>query len=255
MSKAAPSGQQDADADADAEAGAGAGVSGQETAGADDRQSPVLTVNAVKDEEQPTAADVDAAEAANAGNKEQLVRKLRRVASAPIVQAPLFNDDDDDDDDDEGDDVGGSAGAGATRQRRTGCKTDVLPQGPFSVATTPAFDPENRIARHVKNSPNEAISNTYPPTAVHSLSGNDNDENTPPPPLKMEKSRGSSTGGRLRRLYGNSSTKVRNVEVGPGDFDKIKLIGKGDVGKVYLVREHKSDRLYAMKGLPTLSIN
>jgi protein-serine/threonine kinase len=38
------------------------------------------------------------------------------------------------------------------------------------------------------------------------------------------------------------------VEVGPASFDKIKLIGKGDVGKVYLVREKKSSRLYAMKG-------
>lgn len=52
----------------------------------------------------------------------------------------------------------------------------------------------------------------------------------------------------FRRTYSSSSIKVRNVEVGPGSFDKIKLIGKGDVGKVYLVREKKSNRLYAMKG-------
>jgi protein-serine/threonine kinase len=52
----------------------------------------------------------------------------------------------------------------------------------------------------------------------------------------------------FRRTYSSNSIKVRNVEVGPGSFDKIKLIGKGDVGKVYLVREKKSARLYAMKG-------
>lgn len=52
----------------------------------------------------------------------------------------------------------------------------------------------------------------------------------------------------FRRTYSSNSIKVRNVEVGPGSFDKIKLIGKGDVGKVYLVREKKSNRLYAMKG-------
>lgn len=52
----------------------------------------------------------------------------------------------------------------------------------------------------------------------------------------------------FRRTYSSNSIKVRNVEVGPGSFDKIKLIGKGDVGKVYLVREKKSGRLYAMKG-------
>ncbi len=56
----------------------------------------------------------------------------------------------------------------------------------------------------------------------------------------------------FRRTYSSNSIKVRNVEVGPGSFDKIKLIGKGDVGKVYLVREKKSSRLYAMKGTVTI---
>ncbi|KAI1279758.1 Pkinase-domain-containing protein [Xylaria sp. FL0933] len=53
----------------------------------------------------------------------------------------------------------------------------------------------------------------------------------------------------FRRTYSANSIKVRTVEVGPSSFDKIKLIGKGDVGKVYLVREKKSTRLYAMKVL------
>lgn len=52
----------------------------------------------------------------------------------------------------------------------------------------------------------------------------------------------------FRRTYSSNSIKVRDVEVGPGSFEKIKLLGKGDVGKVYLVKEKKSDRLYAMKG-------
>lgn len=37
-------------------------------------------------------------------------------------------------------------------------------------------------------------------------------------------------------------------------FQKIKLLGKGDVGKVYLVREKKTDKLFAMKGASHLSI-
>ena len=53
----------------------------------------------------------------------------------------------------------------------------------------------------------------------------------------------------FRRTYSSNSIKVRDVEVSPSSFDKIKLIGKGDVGKVYLVREKKSSRLYAMKGM------
>ncbi|KHJ33772.1 putative serine threonine-protein kinase nrc-2 [Erysiphe necator] len=53
----------------------------------------------------------------------------------------------------------------------------------------------------------------------------------------------------IRRTYSSNSIKIRTVEVGPKSFDTIKLIGKGDVGKVYLVREKKSSRLYAMKVL------
>lgn len=34
----------------------------------------------------------------------------------------------------------------------------------------------------------------------------------------------------------------------PSSFQKIKLLGKGDVGKVYLVREKKTEKLFAMKG-------
>jgi len=40
------------------------------------------------------------------------------------------------------------------------------------------------------------------------------------------------------------------LEVGPSSFQKIKLLGRGDVGKVYLVREKKTDKLFAMKGTP-----
>ncbi|QSL65106.1 hypothetical protein MERGE_002411 [Pneumocystis wakefieldiae] len=51
------------------------------------------------------------------------------------------------------------------------------------------------------------------------------------------------------RTYSSNSIKICSVEVGPSSFDKIKLLGKGDVGKVYLVRERKTRRLYAMKVL------
>ncbi|CAD6885517.1 unnamed protein product [Tilletia laevis] len=60
---------------------------------------------------------------------------------------------------------------------------------------------------------------------------------------------GTGTQGRFRRTYSANSIKVRDVEVGPNSFVKVKMLGKGDVGKVYLVREKKSDRLYAMKVL------
>ncbi|SPO39227.1 probable ser/thr protein kinase [Pseudozyma flocculosa] len=55
--------------------------------------------------------------------------------------------------------------------------------------------------------------------------------------------------GSFRRTYSSNSIKVKEVEVGPNSFSKVKMLGKGDVGKVYLVREKKTDRLYAMKVL------
>ncbi|KAK0527860.1 serine/threonine protein kinase, AGC [Tilletia horrida] len=62
---------------------------------------------------------------------------------------------------------------------------------------------------------------------------------------------GGNSQGRsnFRRTYSANSIKVRDVEVGPNSFVKVKMLGKGDVGKVYLVREKKTDRLYAMKVL------
>jgi len=66
----------------------------------------------------------------------------------------------------------------------------------------------------------------------------------------------------FRRTYSSNSIKTRSVrsipffrgrandqvEVTPSSFQKIKLLGKGDVGKVYLVREKKTEKLFAMKG-------
>ncbi|KAG8985034.1 hypothetical protein FRB90_004985, partial [Tulasnella sp. 427] len=53
----------------------------------------------------------------------------------------------------------------------------------------------------------------------------------------------------FRRTYSSNSIKVRSVQVGPSSFQKVKLLGRGDVGRVYLVREKKTDKLFAMKVL------
>ncbi|KAF9920232.1 serine/threonine protein kinase, AGC [Linnemannia zychae] len=55
--------------------------------------------------------------------------------------------------------------------------------------------------------------------------------------------------GTFRRTYSSNSIKKKSVEVTPGSFVKIRLLGKGDVGKVYLVRQKDTERLYAMKVL------
>ncbi|CCC70052.1 hypothetical protein NCAS_0D04710 [Naumovozyma castellii] len=50
---------------------------------------------------------------------------------------------------------------------------------------------------------------------------------------------------RLRnKSFGN---KFQDIKVNPQSFEKIKLLGQGDVGKVFLVKEKKTNGLYAMK--------
>lgn len=44
-------------------------------------------------------------------------------------------------------------------------------------------------------------------------------------------------------------SRIHEAQVGPESFEKIKLIGKGDAGRVYLAREKTSSKLYALKGL------
>lgn len=51
------------------------------------------------------------------------------------------------------------------------------------------------------------------------------------------------------RMYSTSATKVTDAQVDQNSFSKIRLLGKGDVGKVYLVKEKVLNRLYAMKVL------
>jgi protein-serine/threonine kinase len=51
------------------------------------------------------------------------------------------------------------------------------------------------------------------------------------------------------RMYSHLATRIMSAQVGPECFEKVKLLGKGDVGKVYLVKEKASLRLYAMKVL------
>ncbi|KAI9832270.1 MAG: serine/threonine protein kinase, AGC [Sarea resinae] len=148
----------------------------------------------------PKIEVVKADDQATTANKEELARKLRRVASAPNAQG-LF------------------AGSNANERPAT-AELGKEPLVQHGDSTT--------------------------------LSMIDNSEHLVPMPTSHG---GIPSPGQIRnsiafrRTYSSNSIKVRNVEVGPSSFDKIKLIGKGDVGKVYLVREKKSSRLYAMKVL------
>jgi protein-serine/threonine kinase len=148
-------------------------------------------------------------EHATNATKEELARKLRRVASAPNAQG-LFNQ--------------GRADGERPATAELG-KEPLVQSGNASslglVDSKPNSLPDARTL------------------SVPDRDGLDELGALPPP--------GHNTLA-FRRTYSANSIKVRTVEVGPSSFDKIKLIGKGDVGKVYLVREKKSARLYAMKG-------
>lgn len=51
-----------------------------------------------------------------------------------------------------------------------------------------------------------------------------------------------------KRVYASNSVKVRDIQVTSSCFEKIRLLGKGDIGRVFLVRRKGGDKLYAMKG-------
>lgn len=61
------------------------------------------------------------------------------------------------------------------------------------------------------------------------------------------KTKGRPRTGTQGRMYSHLATKITDVQVNPDCFEKIRLLGKGDVGKVFLVKEKVSSRLYAMK--------
>ncbi|KAF7530763.1 hypothetical protein PCG10_000273 [Penicillium crustosum] len=138
---------------------------------------------------------VSAVEQATTANKEELARKLRRVASAPNAQG-LF-----------------ASGQGDRPQTAELGKEPLVEQSGGSMGLADLTNDESNLA------------------------------------IPSSLSSDFASNASFRRTYSSNSIKVRNVEVGPASFDKIKLIGKGDVGKVYLVREKKSSRLYAMKVL------
>lgn len=133
----------------------------------------------------------------DAAGKEELQRKLRRVASAPNAQG-LFS--------------SNSKDRPGTADPLKNLQNSPLAPSPLGGSDSPPMGKSNLLVPTAKDPRTENLKQGF------------------------------------KRTYSSNSIKVRNVEVGPQSFDKIKLLGKGDVGKVYLVREKKSNRLYAMKG-------
>jgi len=67
--------------------------------------------------------------------------------------------------------------------------------------------------------------------------------------IQSRSSSQSTLATKYRISHSKSSVKLRQTSIGPSDFTKIQLIGKGDVGRVFLVRSNVDSKLYAMKVL------
>ncbi|KAG5519403.1 hypothetical protein PMAC_002030 [Pneumocystis sp. 'macacae'] len=113
----------------------------------------------------------------------------------------------------------------------------------------------SELAMTLEKSCSEVSSCSGKNQVLEYLNNMDSDNKNTINSLNIPSSSDNNRSGKLKKLnsfartYSSSSIKVCNVEVGPSSFDKIKLLGKGDVGKVYLVREKKTKKLYAMKVL------
>lgn len=186
---------------------------------------PILTVDGIiaADEIDPSAQHHQQhQQQATSATKEELARKLRRVASAPNAQG-LFSK--------------GKGSGGDSRPATAELGKEPLVENKTSsqLGLVDANDRDNNAGASAAAAGATTKNGSLAPPG----DGDDVGALVPPP---------NRTNIAFRRTYSSNSIKVRNVEVGPQSFDKIKLIGKGDVGKVYLVREKKSGRLYAMKG-------
>ncbi|RDB22507.1 Serine/threonine-protein kinase nrc-2 [Hypsizygus marmoreus] len=150
-------------------------------------------------------------------------RFIRRVASAPNAKG-LFS--------------LGSRSTSATTKNGLLAPGDVVPPMP-SLVSSSLENGTDSLETMSSGSSRGATSRLAPP-------------GTASPSTKSRFSSGLVEGpGKIafRRTYSSNSIKVRQVEVGPASFVKVKMLGKGDVGRVYLVREKKTDKLFAMKVL------
>ena len=102
---------------------------------------------------------------------------------------------------------------------------------------TSAFRPNNKAIRRVASAPNANNLQPIRPYTSSTLQQQSIGQKEQFEKMKL-----------CRRTYSSSSIKVKNVEVGPSSFVKVRMLGKGDVGKVYMVRQKGTDKLFAMKG-------
>ncbi|KAF9452051.1 Pkinase-domain-containing protein [Macrolepiota fuliginosa MF-IS2] len=149
-------------------------------------------------------------------------RFIRRVASAPNAKGLFFS----------------SSRSSATTKNGFLAPADVIPPVP-SLAPSSSEKGTDSLETLSSSSSKGLNGMLAPPATAPVLSVKDRPNGKNESPGKVA----------FKRTYSSNSIKVREVEVGPSDFAKIRMLGKGDVGRVYLVREKKSKKLFAMKVL------
>ncbi|ORY46306.1 kinase-like domain-containing protein [Leucosporidium creatinivorum] len=171
-------------------------------------------------------------------------RFLRRVASAPNAKA-LFN----------GSFFSSSSTSAAAQRETTSHPYPVTKNGFLSPATGSFPSGISGGGGEVPPLPKGVIPVGDVNEAYGSSHGGGGGGGSRRPTKSTDTTQSSSYSGGIgprtafRRTYSSSSIRVRAPEIGPSSFHKIKLLGKGDVGKVYLVREKKTEKLFAMKVL------
>ena len=100
---------------------------------------------------------------------------------------------------------------------------------------TPQLRSPTRTNKQVQQS-------AYPNKDITDITMSDFQPKMPPKPFIADEPK------RSQRLRTKSfSNKFKDITVRPKSFEKIRLLGQGDVGKVFLVKQKNTNRLYALK--------
>jgi protein-serine/threonine kinase len=166
---------------------------------------------------------------------------LRRVASTPSTKATL-------------EDAIATHPGGTIGTNNNHSSISSSPLGPSAVAKSNSSIHSTMTTSSMTTTATGSTvgNNSFSPSSSPKLNGGGLHLNIPKSPngSALDLRRGA-----FRRTYSSNSIKKKTVEVTPSSFVKIRLLGKGDVGKVYLVRQKDTDRLYAMKGMLHISLS
>lgn len=118
------------------------------------------------------------------------------------------------------------------------------------VSSVPNTTNHFKPAVTANSTASSSISSSSSTTTTTTTATTKSADSLPQPPKKTHSSPAAASLPRLSSgtIKSSYSLEKHNVQVGPTDFEKVRLLGKGDVGKVYLVKHKVTEKLYALKG-------